>query len=145
MLASAEYDYGVSFRKRQELARALRINVLGQRMPLTQALECGVSAPLLVFTLITLTDLLRVYVLEDLITALDLDWRLLKLLGFSPIMLADTERMPIVVLYDELALRAQQLFEFDLSRETIEATLGDSGCALFALNLAMWPAKLQEE
>jgi hypothetical protein len=44
-----------------------------------------------------------------------------------------------------LALRARQLFEFDLSRETIEATLGDSGCALFALNLAMWPAKLQEE
>jgi hypothetical protein len=145
MLASIEYNYDVSLRKRQELARAIRINVFAQRMPLAQAVQCGVSAALLAFVLITFTDLLRVYVLEDIIATLGLDWRLTKLLGFSPLMLTDTENLPIIVLYDELKLRAQHLFEFDISRETLEATLGDSGCALFSVNLALWPNKLIEQ
>jgi hypothetical protein len=80
--------------------------------------------------------------LEDIIRMLQLDWLTFKLLRFTPLMLVDVTAMPLIVLYDVFNMRAWHLLEFDLSRETVAAVLGESGRALMRVNLNLWPAKL---
>lgn len=141
MLAACTFDYGIPTERLNEFATQFRINVLGRRVPLPQAVECGVTGALLALIGIQLPELLALYLLEDVVAMLRIDWLTLKLLKFSPLLLADTGSLPLIVLHDLVGLTASHLFEFELPREALELTLGESGVALLRLNGALWPKR----
>lgn len=109
-------------------------------MSLPQAIQCGVDAPLLALGGVRIDELARVYLLEDVVRLLALDWRLLKALSFTPRMLARVDDMPLIVLYAELGVRAHHLLEFNVSRENLAAWLGESGRELLRVDMNFWPS-----
>lgn len=146
LLASTRFYYGMSSERRESLATRLRINMLARRMPLMQARECGVDGTLLAYAGLRLSELLPVYLLEELLTGLGIDWPTLKALDFSPLMLVDIANVPLITLYDSVQLRGSHLFEYDsVSREALEAALGETGVALLRLNLDVWPSRVVDE
>jgi len=145
LLAACTFDYGTSASRIENLASQLRINMLRRRMPLVQAVECGVTGTLLAFAGIRLDELLPIYLLEELLALMHIDWPKFKLLDFSPLMLASVTDLPIIVLYDRLGMRASHLFEFTVAREALEAALGESGVALLRLRLECWPTRVLNE
>jgi hypothetical protein len=142
--AACIFDYGFSPEQLSRTAGRIRGNVIGQRMALVQAVDCGITATLLAFVGITLAELTPRYLLEDILAHLKPDWTTFKLLQFSPLMLTDVANMPLIVLYDLLGLRAHHLYEYDLSRETLSAALGESGVALLRARMELWPSKVVE-
>jgi len=135
------FNYGRFTHKNVNVGALLRTHMLAKRMPLTQALQCGINVALLAQCGITISELARIYMLEDIIRVLKPDWQAFKALRFSPQLLVDVVGLPLIVLYDLLGMRAWHLLEFDISREALRRVLGASGWALMRVNELFWPSE----
>lgn len=109
----------------------------------TALYAAGIRVELLAFVGATLSFLVeeRGYELDLLISGLELTFDDLLLLGFKFSMLADTKRYPLIVLYNQVELRAEHIFRFDIGINDVERFIiapDTRNIALLDINLPYW-------
>lgn len=158
MRAATQYDarswHGSAERKRW---RARLASFIDARVSPYELRRGGVTSSLLAYCGITLDTLVLPrgtfftrkshYFLEHLIDAFNMCYDDLLLLGFGLEHFALTDHFPLIVLYDALGFRAEQLFRFHMSFADLQNFFlnTDSRYAtLLNLNLRYWGSALTQ-
>jgi len=158
MRAAAQYDArswpGGAERERW---RARLTSFIDARVSPHELRRSGVTAPLLAYCGVTLETLVLPrgafftrkshYFLEHLIDAFSLRYDDLLLLGFGLEHFAQPNHFPLIVLYDALGFRAEQLFRFHMSFADLQNFFLNTDAryaALLNLNLRYWRSALTQ-